>query len=315
MNNNDKIFVAGGSGLVGSSIINLLKEKGHNNIRSVRKKEVDLMDSHQVNAYFNKTNPEYVFMAAAKVGGIHANNAFPAEFIHHNLAIQTNVIEACKIYGVRKLMFLGSVCIYPKYAEIPVKEEALLTGELESSNQWYAVAKIAGIKLCQAYRRQYGCDFISVMPCNLYGHNDNFHPDNSHVIPGLIRKFVDAKRNNLPEVICWGTGEPRREFMYVDDMADACIFIMNNYSKEEIINIGCGIDYKIKDLAEMISKIVKYDGKIIWDTSKPDGMMKKCLDVSRMEKTGFKPKITLKEGIIKSIAEYREIKSKNIPIQ
>ena len=306
MNKNSKIYVAGSTGLVGSAITKKLGGECYTDILGSLHKDLNLTSALSVNEWFYNHKPEYVFLAAAQVGGIHANNTYPAEFIYNNLAIQTNVIEQCRNSNVKKLMFLGSVCIYPKYAEIPVKESSLLSGELEPSNQWYAVAKIAGIKMCQAYRRQYGCDFISVMPCNLYGVGDNFHPENSHVIPALIRKFVDAKNKNLPDVTCWGTGTARREFMYVDDMADACIFLMNSYSEEEIINIGCGVDYTIKELVDMIVELTEYNGKIIWDTTKPDGTPKRMLDSSRLFELGWQPKVSLREGLTKTIEWYKE---------
>ncbi len=313
MEKNNSIAVLGARGLVGSALVRNLTFVGYENIKCPTRETIDLENQLSVNIEFQCNKFQYVFLAAAKAGGIHANNTFPADFISDNLAIQTNVIRACKAHGVKKLLFLGSVCIYPKYAEVPVKEESLLTGELEPTNQWYAVAKIAGIKMCQAYRKQYGCDFISVMPCNLYGMNDNFHPLNSHVIPALIRKFVEAKEKNLSIVECWGTGYARREFMYVDDMADACVFLMNTYSDERIINIGCGVDYTIRELVESISEIVGYKGDIQWDTSKPDGTPKRLLDSTRLFDMGWRPKIGLKEGLTKAINWYRlhrnEIKS------
>lgn len=300
MNTTDKIFVAGHNGLVGSSLIRKLKADGYINILTVDKSIVDLKNQNSVNDWFFKNKPDYVFLAAAKVGGIHANNIYPATFINDNLLIQQNVINSSKDINVKKLMFLGSVCIYPKYAPIPVKEEYLLTGELEPSNQWYAIAKIAGIKLCQAYRKQYNSSFISVMPCNLYGINDNFHPTNSHVIPALIRRFHEAKIQNSTTVTCWGTGSPRREFLYVDDLADACIFLMNNYDSDEIINIGFGEDFTIKEISETISDIVGYKGEIIWDSSKLDGTPKRLLSSDKLFNMGWKPKIALKDGLEKS---------------
>lgn len=299
-----KIVVFGSNGLVGSALVRNLKAHGYVNVVEANRNSADLTIASEVEHYFRVINPEYVFLASAKVGGIHANNTYPAEFIYENLAIQTNVIHACKTYGVKKLMFLGSVCIYPKYAEVPVKEDSLLTGELEPTNQWYAIAKIAGIKMCQAYRRQYGCDFVSVMPCNLYGVRDNFHPTNSHVIPALIRKFVDAKEQNLPSVQVWGTGNARREFMYVDDMANACIFLMNKYSGEDIINIGVGEDYTIKELVNMIASLTGYEGEIVWDATKPDGTPKRMLDSRKLFDLGWTPKVDLKKGLTKSINWY-----------
>ena len=308
MENNSKIAVLGANGMVGRALIRKLIERGYENIISVARKDCDLTNQSDVNIWFDKERPEFLFDAAAKVGGIHANNIMPAEFIYNNLAIQTNVIEACRKYGAKKLCFLGSVCLYPKYAEIPVKEESLLNGELEPTNQWYAVAKIAGIKMCQAYRRQYGCDFISVMPVNLYGEFDNFHPTFSHVIPALIRRFVEAKNLELPSVTVWGTGDARREFLHVDDMADASIFLMNKYSDEKIINIGYGEDYTIRELVETIAEVVDYKGTIIWDKTKPDGTPKRILDSSRLFNLGWKPTIPLKEGLTRAVKWYQENK-------
>lgn len=298
-------MVLGANGLVGSALVRNLKAQGYTNIACPSRKTLDLMDQLAVLVHIKMTQPEYVFLAAAKVGGIHANNTFPAEFIYDNLTIQTNVIHACHQAGITKLMFLGSVCIYPKYAEVPVKEESLLTGELEPTNQWYAVAKIAGIKMCQAYRKQYGKDFISVMPCNLYGENDNFHPTNSHVIPALIRRFVDAKEKTLPSVTCWGTGQARREFLYVDDMADACIFLMKCYSDERIINIGFGCDVTIKEIVEKIAEVVGYTGTIEWDTTKPDGTPKRILDTKRLFDLGWRPNVDLHAGLTKAVNWYK----------
>jgi GDP-L-fucose synthase len=305
MEKNNNIEVLGANGLVGSAIVRNLHAGGYENVKTPTHQQIDLTNQLSVDVHFQYSRPQYVFLAAAKVGGIQANNTFPADFIYNNLIIQTNVINACKNSGIKKLMFLGSVCIYPKYAEVPVKEESLLTGELEPTNQWYAVAKIAGIKMCQAYRKQYGCDFVSVMPCNLYGEHDNFHPVNSHVIPALIRRFVDAKEKGLPTVTCWGTGNARREFMYVDDMADACVFLMNTYSDEGIINIGCGADYTIKEVVENIAGIVGYKGDIVWDSSKPDGTPKRMLDTTKLFDLGWRPKIGLKEGLTKAINWYK----------
>lgn len=305
MEKSSKIYIAGHTGLVGSALWRQLYKQGYENVFGATHKELDLLDSNAVMKSFAETKPEYVFLAAAKVGGIHANNVAPAEFIYNNLAIQTNIINACHKHNVKKLVFLGSVCIYPKFAEVPVKEESLLTGELEPTNQWYAVAKIAGIKMCQAYRRQYKSDFISVMPCNLYGVGDNFHPMNSHVIPALIRKFLEAKERGARTVDCWGTGGARREFLYVDDMADACIFLMNNYSEEQIINIGFGEDYTIKELVELIAELTEYDGEIAWDASKPDGTPKRILDSSKLFNLGWRPKVALREGLTKTIKWYK----------
>lgn len=306
MNKDSRIYIAGITGMVGSAILRNLRDQGYTNVFGAPHASVDLTNKEQVLNFFHQTCPEYVFLAAAKVGGIHANNEFPADFIYQNLAIQTNVIDACHAYAVNKLVFLGSVCIYPKFAPVPVKEESLLTGELEPTNQWYATAKIAGIKMAQAYRRQYGSDFISVMPCNLYGEGDNFHPTNSHVIPALIRKFQEAKVASAPSVTVWGTGNARREFLYVDDMADACVFLMNNYSEEQIINIGFGEDYTIRELVELIGELTEFKGEIIWDTSKPDGTPKRLLDTSRLFGLGWKPKVSLREGLTKAIEWYND---------
>lgn len=297
MNKTDKIFVTGHKGLVGSAIIRELIKNGFTNILTVDKSIVDLRNESDVNKWFSENRPNYVFLTAAKVGGIYANNTYPVDFIQDNLLIQNNVIKSCYQFDVKKLMFLGSVCIYPKYAQTPVKEEYLLTGELEPTNQWYAIAKIAGIKLCQSYCQQYGSNFISVMPCNLYGINDNFHPTNSHVLPGLIRKFHESKINKSFNVTCWGTGSPRREFLNVDDLADACLFLMDQYNSKEIINIGYGEDYTIKEISEIIKKIVDYKGEILWDTSKPDGTPKRLLDSTKLFNMGWKPKIKLEDGL------------------
>jgi GDP-L-fucose synthase len=305
MNKDSRIYVAGHTGLVGSSLMRHLKANGYYKLTGTRRKDVDLIFRNQVDSWFQDHRPEYVFLAAARVGGIYANDKYPADFIWQNLEIQNNVINAAHVYGVKKLMFLGSVCIYPKYADVPVKEESLLTGELEPTNQWYAVAKIAGIKTAEAYRKQFGDDFISVMPCNLYGVGDNFHPENSHVIPALIRRFLEAKAKKAESVTCWGTGAARREFLYVDDMADACTFVMNNYSDSQIINIGFGADYTIKELVELIAELTQYEGKILWDTSKPDGTPKRMLDTTKLQNLGWKPKVSLREGLAKTIEWYK----------
>lgn len=297
MNKNDKIFVAGHKGLAGSAILRELKSQGYTNILTVDKSIVDLSYAYDTDIWFQKNKPDYVFLAAAKVGGIHANDIYPVDFLDQNLKIQGNVINAAHKHGVKKLMFLGSVCIYPKYAETPVKEEYLLTGQLEQTNQWYAIAKIAGIKLCQAYRKQYGSNFISVMPCNLYGVNDNFHPTNSHVLPALIRRFHEAKQNNLKEVTCWGDGSARREFLNSKDMANACVFLMKNYNSSDIINLGYGEDYTIKEIVEIIKDVVGYDGNITWDTTKPNGTPKRILDSTKLFNLGWKPNIELKSGL------------------
>ena len=291
--------MAGHRGLVGSAIVRKLREKGYQNLVYRTRKELDLRDKNQVDEFFEREKPEYVFLAAAKVGGIVANNEYPADFIRDNLMIQTNVIDAAYRNGVKKLLFLGSTCIYPKFAPQPLKEEYLLTGELEPTNEPYAIAKIAGIKMCQSYNRQYGTKYISVMPTNLYGPNDNFDLHTSHVLPALIRKFHEAKENNAPYVEVWGTGTPRREFLYSDDLADACIFLMKNYEGNEIINIGVGKDISIKELAEKIKNVVGYQGEIKFDTSKPDGTPRKLVDVSRINALGWKASISLDEGLQK----------------
>lgn len=297
MNKTDKIFIAGHKGLVGSSLYRRLISDGYTNVLTVDKSIVNLKNQNSVESWFEKNKPDYVFLAAAKVGGIYANDSYPAEFIHDNLCIQDNIIHSCHAHNVKKLMFLGSVCIYPKYAPVPVKEEYLLTGELEPTNKSYAIAKISGIVQCQAYNKQYGDNFISVMPCNLYGINDNFHPKNSHVLPALLRRFHEAKINNINEVICWGDGSARREFLNSDDLTDACVFLMNNYNTSEIINIGYGEDYSIKEIVEIVKDIVKYEGKIIWDVSKPNGTPKRLLDSSKLFDLGWNPKIPLHEGL------------------
>ncbi|WP_020154095.1 GDP-L-fucose synthase [Caldibacillus debilis] len=299
MEKNSKIYVAGHRGLVGSAIVRKLREKGYQNLVYRTRKELDLRDKNQVDEFFEREQPDYVFLAAAKVGGIVANNEYPADFIRDNLMIQTNVIDAAYRNGVKKLLFLGSTCIYPKFAPQPLKEEYLLTGELEPTNEPYAIAKIAGIKMCQSYNRQYGTKYISVMPTNLYGPNDNFDLHTSHVLPALIRKFHEAKENNAPYVEVWGTGTPRREFLYSDDLADACIFLMKNYEGNEIINIGVGKDISIKELAEKIKNVVGYQGEIKFDTSKPDGTPRKLVDVSRINALGWKASISLDEGLQK----------------
>lgn len=297
MDKTAKIYVAGHRGLVGSAIVRHLREQGYENLCLRTRDELDLTDPLRVTEFFELERPEYVFLAAAKVGGILANDTYPADFIRENLAIQTNLIHAAYQFGVRKLLFLGSSCIYPKLAQQPIREEYLLTGPLEPTNEAYAIAKIAGIKMCQAYNRQYGTRFISVMPTNLYGPGDNFDLNNSHVLPALIRKFHEAKMSNISEVVVWGTGNPRREFLHVDDLADACLFLMERYEDSEIINIGTGKDISIRELAELIKEITGYQGSIRWDLSKPDGTPRKLLDISRIESLGWKPKITLREGI------------------
>lgn len=311
MNKTDKIFVAGHKGLVGSALVRELYKKGYTNVLTVDKNVVDLKDQKSLNQWFSDNSPDYVFLAAAKVGGIQANNVYPAEFIYDNLSIQNNVIHACHDFKVKKLMFLGSVCIYPKYAPVPVKEEYLLTGELEPTNKPYAISKISGIIQCQSYNRQYNDNFISVMPCNLYGVNDNFHPTNSHVLPALIRRFHEAKINNLSEVVCWGDGSARREFLNAYDVADACVFLMENYNSSDIINIGYGEDYTIKEIVEIIKDVVDYKGNIIWDTTKPNGTPKRLLDSTKLFNLGWKPKVELRQGLKDAYTWFRE-NNKNI---
>jgi GDP-L-fucose synthase len=297
MDKNARIYVAGHHGLVGSAIWRELQRQGFKNLIGRRKQELNLLDSIAVREFFSDAKPEFVFVAAAKVGGIHANDTQPAEFLFENLQIQDNLIHAAYLAGARKLLFLGSSCIYPKLAPQPLKEEYLLTGELEPTNQWYAVAKIAGIKLCQAYRRQYECDFISAMPTNLYGPNDNYDLQTSHVLPALIRKFQEAKTNSATTVTCWGTGAPLREFLYADDLANACVFLMQNYSEEQFINVGSGHEITIRDLSQLVKRIVGFPGDISWDSSKPDGTPRKLLDSSRLFALGWKPQVDLEAGI------------------
>ncbi|WP_163182727.1 GDP-L-fucose synthase [Neobacillus sedimentimangrovi] len=306
MNKDSKIYVAGHRGLVGSAIVRKLEEKGYTNVVFRTSKELDLRDKYAVDNFFAEEKPEFVFLAAAKVGGIVANNEYPADFIRDNLLIQTNIIDAAYCTNVKKLLFLGSTCIYPKMAPQPLKEEYLLTGELEPTNEPYAIAKIAGIKMCQSYNRQYGTQYISVMPTNLYGPNDNFDLHTSHVLPALIRKFHEAKENKAPFVEVWGTGTPRREFLYSDDLADACIYLMNNYSGNEIVNIGVGEDIAIKDLAKKIKAVVGYTGEIQFDTTKPDGTPRKLVDVTKLNSLGWKAKISLDEGLKKAYQWYLE---------
>lgn len=306
MEKNSRIYVAGHRGLAGSSIVRKLRLEGYANLILRTHKELDLEIQKDVNEFFEKERPEYLFLAAAKVGGILANNTYPADFIYNNLIIEANVIQAAYKYGVKKLIFLGSSCIYPKYAPQPMKEEYLLTGELEPTNEPYAVAKIAGIKLCQSYNRQYCTNFLSVMPTNLYGLNDNFNLETSHVLPALIRKFHEAKQNAEKNVTVWGTGSPRREFLYVDDLADACVFLMNNYNGSDIVNIGTGEDVTIRELAETISDVTGFDGEIQWDAAKPDGTPRKLLDVSKIQGIGWKSKVGLKEGITETYKWYLE---------
>lgn len=297
MDLNSKIYIAGHRGMVGSAIMRNLQAKGFTNIVTRISAELDLRSSQSVSDFFKEEKPDYVFLAAAKVGGIQANNVYRADFIYENLMIQNNVIHNSYLTGVKKLMFLGSSCIYPKLAPQPLKEESLLTGLLEETNEPYAIAKIAGIKMCESYKRQYGCNFISVMPTNMYGPNDNYNLTNSHVLPALIRKFHDAKEHNLPFVEMWGTGTPMREFLHADDLGDACVYLMNTYNGEKFVNIGSGTDLTIKDLALLVRKIVGYSGEIKHDLSKPDGTPRKLMDVSFLHSLGWKHKIELEEGI------------------
>jgi GDP-L-fucose synthase len=297
MKKDAKIYIAGHNGMVGAAIVRNLKAKGYTNVIGRSHSELDLTDQKAVNDFFETEKPEYVFLAAAKVGGIHANNTYPADFIMINLQIQCNVISSAHKAGVKKLMFLGSSCIYPKLCLQPIKEEYLLTGSLEPTNEAYALAKISGLKMCQFYNRQYGTDYISVMPTNLYGSHDNFDLKNSHVLPALMRKFHEAKISNAPEVEVWGTGKALREFLHVDDMADACVYLMETYSGDDFVNVGTGKDVSIGELAETIGKVVGYKGKIVFDPSKPDGTPRKLLDVSRLEALGWKYRIELEDGV------------------
>jgi len=308
MNLNDKIYIAGHRGMVGSAILRQLKAKGFTNFILKTSLELDLRNQQAVADFFQSEKPDYVFLAAAKVGGIIANNTYRGDFIYENLMIQNNVIHQSHINKVKKLMFLGSSCIYPKMAPQPLKEDYMLTGELEPTNEPYAIAKIAGIKMCDAYRDQFGCNFISVMPTNLYGPNDNYDLRNSHVLPAMLRKFISAKRNNDPSVTIWGTGSPKREFLHADDLAEACVFLMENYNESGLVNIGVGEDISILDLAILVKKIVSFEGEILTDTTKPDGTPRKLMDVSKLSSFGWKAKTTLEEGIQKV---YDEIKNTN----
>lgn len=306
MEKNSKIYVAGHRGMVGSAILRGLRKNGFENLIFRKSNELDLREQAAVNEFFRKERPDYVFLAAAKVGGIMANNVYRGEFLYENLMIQSNVIHAAYKNDVKKLMFLGSSCIYPKLAPQPLKEEYLLTGLLEPTNEPYAIAKIAGIKMCDAYRAQYGCRFISAMPTNLYGPNDNYDLQNSHVLPALIRKFLTAKKNAEPSVILWGTGTPLREFMHADDLAEACLFLMENFDEEGFVNVGTGEDLPIRALAEIIKNVVGYEGDIIQDTTKPDGTPRKLMDVSKIHAMGWKHRISLEEGIRSVVEEVRD---------
>lgn len=297
MQKNSRIYVAGHRGLVGAAILRRLRREGYENLLMATSKELDLREQAVVRGFFEREQPEYVFLAAAKVGGILANSTYPADFIYQNLMIEANVIDSARRSGVKKLLFLGSTCIYPKMAPQPLKEEYLLTAPLEPTNEWYAVAKIAGIKLCQAYQRQYGCRFISAMPTNLYGPEDNFDLESSHVMPALIRKFHEAKVNGEPTVTLWGSGKPQREFMHVDDCAGACLYLMENYDGEDIVNIGVGEDLSIAALADLVRRVVGYAGEIVYDAGKPDGTPRKLVDVSRIHRLGWRAEIPLEDGV------------------
>lgn len=303
MNKDAKIYIAGHRGMVGSAIVRRLESEGFSNMIYKTSSELDLRNQRAVQAFFLNEQPQYVFLAAAKVGGIHANNTYRGAFLYDNLMMEANVIEAARVNGVEKLLFLGSSCIYPKYAEQPIREDSLLTAELEPTNEPYAIAKIAGVKLCETYRDQYGCDFISAMPTNLYGPNDNYDLQNSHVLPALIRKFHSAKINNQPEVEIWGDGSPLREFLHVDDLAAASLFLMENYADGKPINVGSGAEISIKDLALLVSEVVGFEGDLKFDTSKPNGTPRKLMDSSRINQLGWSPLIRLEEGIHKVYAE------------
>jgi GDP-L-fucose synthase len=299
-----KIYVAGHRGMVGSAIVRCLEKNGYKNIITASSAALDLRNQEQVNRFFENERPEYVFLAAAKVGGIHANNTYPAEFLYDNLMIEANVIHAAYKNNVTKLLFLGSSCIYPKFADQPIKENSLLTGELEPTNEWYAIAKIAGIKLCQAYHKQYGSRFISAMPTNMYGYGDNYHPENSHVLPALLRRFHEAKVEGKSEVRIWGSGKPLREFMFSDDLAEACFFLMQNYENPELINVGTGEEVSIFELATRIKEVVGFEGTIAFDSTKPDGTPRKLMDSANLHKLGYRHKVTLHEGLQKTYQDF-----------
>lgn len=306
MDKSAKIFIAGHRGMVGGAIIRKLQNEGHHNIITRTHAELDLCNQSAVDSFFATEKPDYVFLAAAKVGGIHANNTYRYDFIYQNLMIAGNVIEAARKNGVKKLLNLGSSCIYPKMATQPIVEEALLTDELEQTNEPYAIAKIAAIKMCESSNRQYGTDFISAMPTNLYGVGDNYHPENSHVLPALIRRFHEAKVSSASEVVCWGTGSPLREFLYADDLADACFFLMKNYSGDQHINVGSGEEHTIKELAETVARVVGFTGKLVWDTSKPDGTPRKLMDSSKLAKMGWKRTVEFEEGIRRAYEDFQK---------
>jgi GDP-L-fucose synthase len=309
---NDKIYIAGHRGMLGSALHRCLKKAGYTQIVFKTSAELDLRNTQEVAAFFETEKPQYVFLAAAKVGGIHANNTYRAAFIYDNLMIQNNIIHQSYLQGVKKLMFFGSSCIYPKFAPQPIQETALLTGLLEPTNEPYAIAKIAGIKMCEAYRDQYNCNFVSVMPTNLYGPNDNYHPENSHVLPALIRRFHEAKINKAHEVIIWGTGKPLREFLFVDDLADAALLVMKNYHQKPFLNIGYGADVSISELAQTVAKVIGFEGSIQFDTSKPDGTPRKLMDSSHMFALGWKPQVNLEQGIALAYADFIQNRTTNI---
>lgn len=306
MQQDSRIYIAGHRGLVGSAIWQHLKQRGFNNLIGRTHSELDLCDPAAVQTFYASEKPDHVICAAARVGGIIANDTRPAEFIYDNLQIQNNLIHGAYRAGVKKLLFLGSSCIYPRLSPQPIPEDSLLTSPLEPTNQWYAIAKIAGLKMCQAYRRQYGCNYITVMPANIYGVNDHYDLQNSHVLPALIRKFHEAKTTNAPNVTCWGTGSPRREFLYADDLARACVFLLETYNDEQHVNIGYGDDVTIRELAELVRKVVDYTGNIVWDSTKPDGTPRKLLDVSRLFALGWKPEVNLESGIHRAYEDYRK---------
>lgn len=306
MNKNDKILIAGYTGLVGSAIVRQLKKQDYTNLILTDISILDMTNQNAVNKFFLSERPDYVILAAAKVGGILANNTYPADFIYINIMIEANIIHACHTYNVKKLLFLGSSCIYPKFAPQPINEEHLLTGILEPTNEPYAVAKIAGIIMCQSYNRQHKTNFISVMPTNLFGPGDNYHPENSHVLPALIRRFHEAKVNKAPSVVIWGTGTPKREFLYCDDLADACIYLMNNYNDGAIVNIGTGIEVTINELALTVKEVIGFNGTIEFDPTKPDGTPRKLLDCTKLHSLGWKHKTTLKEGIAKAYEDFKK---------
>jgi GDP-L-fucose synthase len=306
MNKNSKIYIAGHNGMVGSAITRKLRENGFENLLLKSSGELDLRSQQAVSEFFEKEKPDYVFLAAAKVGGIVANNTYRADFLYENLIIECNIIHSAYLSGVKKLMFLGSSCIYPKLAPQPLKEEYLLTGPLEYTNEPYAIAKIAGIKLCETYRDQYGCNFISVMPTNLYGTGDNYHPTNSHVLPAMIRRFHEAKLSGEKTVTIWGTGNPKREFLYADDLAEACLFLMENYNEKELINVGTGEDLSIAELADLVKSVVGFEGALVFDTSKPDGTPRKLMDVNKLHNLGWRHHTTLTDGVLSAYRDFTD---------